>query len=85
MTQLTTKMAVVATVSVMFPLAKNYFLNLVKYYMIYGILCTMLLPYFCSWLDPLFYYGCRNDLKQSDLDTHPDEADSEKLHKQFNM
>ena len=34
-------------------------------------------------MDPLFWYGCRHDLNQSDLYAHPSEADSQKLHLDF--
>lgn len=37
-----------------------------------------------SWVDPLFWLGCRRDLEQTDLYTHPSEAASEKLLKTFN-
>ena len=37
-----------------------------------------------SWVDSLFWLGCRRDLEQTDLYTHPSEAASEKLLKTFN-
>ena len=39
---------------------------------------------FCSWLDPLFYLGVRQELQQEDLYAHPLEADSEHLLARFN-
>lgn len=37
-----------------------------------------------SWVDPLFWIGCRRGLEQRDLYAHPREADSERLLTQFN-
>lgn len=40
--------------------------------------------YFYSWIDPLFWLGCRRSLDFSDLYVHPPEADSIYLLNKFN-
>ena len=48
------------------------------------ILVIIIIIYF-SWVDSLFWLGCRRDLEQTDLYAHPGEASSEKLLKTFNQ
>ncbi len=52
---------------------------------VYILVCTCgANTYTHRWADPLFWLGARRPLEQDDLYAHPQEADSEKLLRQFN-
>ena len=40
--------------------------------------------FLCSWIEPLFWLGCRRSLESNDLYAYPPEAESSKLLNKFN-